>query len=170
MIIDRAGESGGPGMRSIDWPHRLFGKLSNPMKGDDTMELVLKKDMEILFGDTKKLKQGLKVLEKDHTTWNRDRERNDVATILDRVKGLEFDVSTLMSDCVSLSHENQNNSLKGDLNRAFKGLNTLFEDLKTVRNEIDQSYVAPGEFAQLEIDWARFRKTVDQIQEDLRQG
>lgn len=157
-------------MQLVDWRHRLFARLSNPMKGDDTMELVLKKDMEMLFGDTKKLKQGLKVLEKDHTAWKRDREREDLANILERVKGLEFDVSTLMSDCVSLSHARQNNTLGGDLNQAFKGLNILFEDLKTVRKEINQSYVAPGELAQLEIDWARFRKTVEQIQEDLQHG
>ena len=69
-----------------------------------------------------------------------------------------------------LNQMKRNDEIRGDLNQAFKCLNILFEDLKTVRNEIDQSYVSQGELKQLEIDWARFRKTVQQIQEALRQG
>jgi len=138
------------------------------MKGDHIMELVLKRDMEKLFGDTEKVEQGLEVLERDHSTWNRTREREDLADILEGVKGLEFDVSILMGDCVSLNHTKQKNGAKGDFNQAFKGLNTLFGDLKTARNEIDQSYVTKDELVQLEIDWARFRKTVEQIEENLQ--
>ncbi len=128
------------------------------------MELALERDMEKLFGDTEKIQQGLEVLEKDHTAWNRVREREDLAEILEGVKGLEFDVSNLMGDCVSLQYTDQGN---GEFNQAFSGLNTLFEDLKTARRELDQSYVTKDELAQLEIDWARFRKAVDQIQENL---
>ena len=134
------------------------------------MELVLRRDMEKLFGDTEKVKEGLEVLEKDHTAWNRTREREDLVEILEGVKGLEFDVSNLMGDCVSLHHMKQNNGVKGDFSQAFNGLNTLFEDLKTARKEIDQSYVTKDELTQLEIDWARFRKTIEQIQENLQQG
>lgn len=128
------------------------------------MELALERDMEKLFGDTEKVQQGLEVLEKDHTAWNRVGEREDLAEILEGVKGLEFDVSNLMGDCVSLQYTDQGN---GEFNQAFSGLNTLFEDLKTARRELDQSYVTKDELAQLEIDWARFRKAVDQIQENL---
>ncbi len=133
------------------------------------MELVLRRDMEKLFGDTEKVRQGLEILEKDHTAWNRARERKDLVQILEGVKGLEFDVSTLMGDCVSLHHTQRDSGVKGDFNQAFNGLNTLFEDLKTARQEMDQSYVTKGELTQLEIDWARFRKTVEQIQENLQQ-
>jgi len=126
--------------------------------------------MEKLFGDTKKVKQGLKVLEKDHATWARDRERDDLVNILEGVKGLEFDVSVLMGDCVSFSQAKQNYGVRGDFHQAFKGLNILFEDLKTAWKEIDQSCVTQRELEQLEIDCARFSKTVEQIQEDLQQG
>jgi len=54
------------------------------------MELVLKKDMEKLFGHTDKVKQGLEVLEKGHVAWTRDREREDLVDILEGIKGLEF--------------------------------------------------------------------------------
>jgi hypothetical protein len=46
--------------------------------------------MENLFGHTKKVKQGLEVLEKDHAAWARDREREDLVDILEGIKGLEF--------------------------------------------------------------------------------
>ena len=134
------------------------------------MELVLKKDMGKLIGDTEKVKQGLERLEKDHAAWTRDREREDLVDILEGVKLLELDVSILMGDCASLSQAEQNGRVKGDLHQAFKGINILFEDLKTVRKEIDQSYASQGKLEQLEIDWARFRKTVEQTQEDLQQG
>ena len=149
------------GSHPLNFPH---------MKGGDIMVLVLERDMEKLFGDTKKVKQGLEVLERDHVAWTRDREREDLMDILEGVKGLESDVSILMGDCVSLGQVKQNNGIKGDVQQAFKGLNLLFEDLKTVRKEIDQSYASQGKLEQLEIDWARFRKTVEQIQEDLQQG
>ena len=145
-------------------------KLSNHMKGDDIMDLILKKDMEKLFDDTQKVKQALEVLEKDHAEWARDRERKDLVSILEGVKGLEFDTSVLMGNCSSLNQMVENNGIMGDLHQAFKGLNILFEDLKTARKEIDQSYMTKGDFEKLEIDWARFSKTVKQIQEDLQQG
>lgn len=89
---------------------------------------------------------------------------------LEGIKSLEFDVSVLMGDCVSLNQMKRNNGIEGDLHQAFKGLNVLFEDLKTVRKEIDQSYTTQGELEQLKIEWARFRKTVEEIQEDLQRG
>ena len=134
------------------------------------MELVLKRDMEKLFGDTEKAKQGLEILERDHAAWIRDQEPKDLVDILEGVKKLEPDVSLVMSDCFSLSQVKRNNGIRGDLHQAFKNLNILFEDLKMVREDLDKSYVNHRELEQLEIDWARFRQTVVQIQEDLQQG
>jgi len=140
------------------------------MKGDHIMELVLEKDVRRLIDDTGKLKQFLNLLEKDHAAWIRDRERKDLVDILEGVKKLESDVSLVMSDCFSLSQVKRNNGIRGDLHQAFKNLNILFEDLKMVREDLDKSYVNHRELEQLEIDWARFRQTVVQIQEDLQQG
>ena len=139
------------------------------MKGDAIMEPVLKRDVERLLNDTQRVEQGLEVLEKDHAVWAGDRERDDVLDILEGVKGLEYDVSTLMGDCVSLTKVRQSNVM-GDFHQAFRGLDILFEDFKTVRKEIDQSYTNQGRLEQVEIDWSRFRKTVEQIQKDLQQG
>jgi hypothetical protein len=134
------------------------------------MELVLKRDIGKLFDDAKKVKQNLKILKQDHAAWDRDREHKDLMTILESIKGLECDVSIMMSDCLSKVQAEPKNGIEGDLHQAFRGLNTLFEDLKRVRGELGGSYVRNSELARLEIDWSRFRKTIEQIQEDLRQG
>jgi hypothetical protein len=134
------------------------------------MELVLKRDMEKLIDDTKKVKKGLESLEMEHAAWATDREREELGDILEGVRCLELDVSILMGNCVSLNQMNRNNGVKGDFHLAFKDLNILFEDLKAARKEIDQSYLSQGELEHLEIDWARFSKTVEQIHEDLQQG
>jgi len=131
------------------------------------MEFVLQKDVSRLIDDTGRVKQGLDLLEKDHAAWVKEREYEDLVDILGGVKKLESDVSLVMSDCFSLSQVKRNNGIKGDFHEAFKNLNILFEDLKMVREDLDKSYVDHGELEQLEIDWARFRKTVAQIQEDL---
>ena len=134
------------------------------------MELVLKMNTEKLFSDTQKVKHCLEVLEKDHAAWARSREAKDLAGILEGIKNLEFDVSFLISNCVSMNQMNPNNRIEGDLHQAFKGLNTLFEDLKIVRKKFNQSYTTQEELEHLEIDWARFKKTVEQIQEDLKEN
>jgi hypothetical protein len=131
------------------------------------MEFVLEKDVRRLIDDTGKVKQGLDLLEKDHAAWIRDRERKDLLDILGGVKKLESDVSLVMSDCFSLSQVKRNNGIRSDFHQAFKNLNILFEDLKMVREDLDKSSVDHRELEQLEIDWARFKKTVAQIQEDL---
>ncbi len=131
------------------------------------MEFVLEKDVRRLIDDTGRVKQGLDLLEKDHAAWIRDREYEDLVDILGGVKKLESDVSLVMSDCFSLNQVKRNNGIKGDFHQAFKNLNILFEDLKMVREDFDRAYVDYRELKQLEIDWARFRKTVAQIQEDL---
>jgi hypothetical protein len=137
------------------------------MKGDFTMEPVWESDLKQLTADTKALENGLEILEQDHANWNRDRERKDLNKLLEGARGLESDVSTLMSDCFRLDQLSSKNGIKNDLKNAFKGLDILFEDLKTLRAELDQTYLTSDELTQLEIDWGRFAKSIKQIKKDL---
>ena len=131
------------------------------------MKRILKKDIDKLMNDTKKVKQEIEVLEQDHAICATDQEDKDLMDILDDVKGLEVDVSVMMGDCFFLSQEKKNIGVKGDLHQAYKNLTILFKDLKKMREEITTSYVVKRELEQLEIDLMRFRKTVMQIKEDL---
>ncbi|MEJ2589359.1 MAG: hypothetical protein P8165_17620 [Deltaproteobacteria bacterium] len=133
------------------------------------MDPVWERDLKQVFGDTKALEHGFEVLEEDHAKWNSDGEQKDLMNILERAQRLESDVTILMSDCFRLAQKKSNNGIKNDLRNAFRGLDVLFEDLKTLRTDLDQSYAKSDALTQLEIDWARFRKTLRQIQRDLAQ-
>jgi hypothetical protein len=71
---------------------------------------------ERLFGDTEKVKRELEGVERDHATWNTDREGKDLAQILGTVRGLAFGVSTLMADCISLGRRRRHDGIRSDLN------------------------------------------------------
>jgi len=147
-----------------------LAKFLIDMKGGDIMDLTLKRDIRKLMVDTEDVKRALDMLEQDHATWARKREEKDLKKIIERVKGLEFDVSTMMSDCSSLPHQEESKGINEDLHQAFRRLNALFEDIKEVRSELNGSYIHAGELWQLEIDWGRFRKTIREIQKHLQAG
>ena len=79
-------------------------------------------------------------------------------------------MSAMMSDCACLTNQEESMVVEVDLHHAFRGVNTLFEDLKKVSAELAGSYIHRGELDQLEIDWGRFSKTVGQIQKHLQGG
>jgi hypothetical protein len=75
-----------------------------------------------------------------------------------------------MSDCSSLASARQNEMTMGDLNQAFRSLDIIYRDLKNVRKEIDESFTTEKKIEALEIDWAKFNKNVERIQNDLQQN
>lgn len=133
------------------------------------MEVTFQKDIEKLFNDMQGVKEGLDALRKDQTAWAISRERDDLVRIFQGLNNLESDVSVLMSDCSSLDQVRQNEMIMGDLNQAFRSLNIIYRDLKTVRKEIDESFTTEKKIEALEIDWAKFNKNVELIQKDLQQ-
>ncbi len=134
------------------------------------MDFDLNRDIWKLMADTEKLKQTLEKLEQDQAVWARKREEKDLEKIIECVKRLESDVSTMMSDCACLTSQEEGKVVEVDLRHAFRGLNALFEDLKGVSAELAGSYIHRGELDQLEIDWGRFSKTVGQIRKHLQGG
>jgi septation ring formation regulator EzrA len=79
----------------------------------------------------------------------------------------------MQADWISMGHryrENGTRQVLESLHRAFSTLDTLFNDLKKVRTEINEAYIRSADLDQLEIDWSRFRKTVGQIEKHLRDG
>ena len=132
------------------------------------MNPALDHDIRELMVDTKDLKRALDMLEQHHAAWARKREEKDLFKIMEHLKGLEFDVSMMMSDCFSLTYHEGAGGLSEDMDRAFGRLNVLFGDLKKIRAQLNSSYIHRGELRQLEIDWGRFRKTIGQVQKDLQ--
>lgn len=130
----------------------------------------LDKDLQQIVADIESIKQTLKKLEQDQAAWARMCEEEDLEKILKSVQKLESDVSMMMSDCACLADREQNKAIVKDIQNACKGLNDLFEDLKAVRVKLSDSFIHRDDLNQVEIDLARFRKIVGQIEEHLQSG
>lgn len=131
------------------------------------MKKKLRKEIQQMLRDTQKLGQFLIRLEHDYHAWDRNAELSDLATMAKQLKLLEADVSILLSKCAELRDSENGNGLFEDLHQTFVLLNTLFNDVKQARIELDSAYIQPKEIRRLEIDWGRLKKTISQIQEDL---
>jgi hypothetical protein len=137
------------------------------------MDLVIRRDIRQLVNDAQEVQSGLDMLEQDHEAWAREHEENDLVEVLDHLKRLEFGVSMMQADCISMGHryrENGTRQVLESLHQAFSTLDTLFNDLKKVRTEINEAYIRSTDLNQLKIDWGRFRKTIGQIEKHLRDG
>jgi hypothetical protein len=143
----------------------LFATLKKG--GDKSMNLVIQRDIEKLFADTENVKQTLIMFEKDHSVWARKREEKDLARLIERAKQLECDVCLMMSDCLSFGRYDGGKGVIEGMHHAYACLNSLFQDIKKVKGDLNGSYVHPDEIKQMEIDWCRFNKAVGQIQEHL---
>jgi hypothetical protein len=142
-------------------------------KGVRFMDLVIRRDIRQFVLDVRKIRRELDRLKQDQKAWARDRQQDDLSDVIDRVKRLEFDVSVIQADCVSMGRihrEDGAQRVMDSLHRAFKTLNTLFNDLKNMRTELKEAYICSADVKQLEIDWSRFTKTVGQIERYLRDG
>jgi hypothetical protein len=152
------------------WFESVNSQPTNLNRGDNLMDVVFQKDIIKIFEDMQDVKESLDALRKDHAAWSISRELDDLMCIYQGLKSLESDVSVLMSDCSSLASARQNEMTMGDLNQAFRSLDIIYRDLKTVRKEIDESFTTEKKIEALEIDWAKFNKNVERIQNDLQQN
>ena len=135
------------------------------------MDLVIRQDIRQLAHDAQEVQRGLDMLEQDHENWARERQQYDLTRLIKRVNRLESDVSMMQSDCMStglIYHEDGTWQVVDSLHRTFVSLDILFNDLKQVRTDLNDSYIHPGELKQLEIDWDRLKKMIGQIQKHLQ--
>lgn len=135
------------------------------------MDIVIRQDIRQLVHDAQEVQRGLDMLEQDHDDWARERQQYDLTRLIKRVNRLESDVSMMQSDCVSMGLRYQEGGpwqIVDSLHRAFATLNTLFNDLKQVRKDLNDSYIHSAELKQLEIHWDRLKNTIGQIQKHLQ--
>jgi hypothetical protein len=137
------------------------------------MDLMVRRDIQQLGHDAQKVQRRLEILEHDHEVWARERQHYDLMRLIKHVKWLESDVCMMQADCMCMGiryREDGTQLIFDSLHRAFATLNVLFEDLKQVRLQLNESYIHPTELKQLEIDWGRFKKTIKEIQGYLEYG
>jgi len=137
------------------------------------MDLRIRGDIRQMLCDAQKVKRGLEMLEQDHEVWARQRQQNDLKQLIKHVNRLEYDVSIMQSDCISMGLSYQEVGIRQvlrSLHRAFATLNILFTDLKKMKAELNKAYIHSSDLKKLEIDWGRSRKTIGQIQNYLQNG
>ena len=135
------------------------------------MDIVIRQDIRQLVHDAQGVQRGLDMLEQDHDDWARKRQQYDLTQLIKRVNRLVSDVSMMQSDCMSMGLRYQEDGTwqaVDSLHRAFVTLNILFNDLKQVRTDLNDSYIHSAELKQLGIDWDRLKKTIGQIQKYLQ--
>lgn len=133
------------------------------------MHPMLRQDIQTLVDNFEELDQNLKTLEQDHAVWFSRQEANDLAAVGESLESLKFHVITLQTDCFMfmgrMYQKNGSWQIFDCLHRAFLDLDSLFNNLKTVKTELDESYIRSADLNQLSIDCCRFKKTIEQIQE-----
>ena len=137
------------------------------------MYLMIRQDIRQLVHDAQKVQRALEKLEQDHEVWAREREQYDLMQLIKYVNRLESDVCMMQSDCMSmcLSYQEDGSWLVLDsLHRVYATLNILFDDLEKVRTELKEAYIYSHDLKQLEIDWGRCRKSVNQIRKYIQDG
>ena len=133
------------------------------------MNSMAQHDVQRLVNDLEEVRQVLGMLENDHSLWAREQQEKDISDFINYITQIEVDISILMNRFVAdnkNSEENEGHVFE-EMRHTFSYINDLFHDIKNIRKDLDRSYIQPDELKVLEIDWARFRKTVVQIRVDL---
>lgn len=127
---------------------------------------VQKTALNNLMKKNQELKKQLDSLERDYKAWNEKREMDDLENITVTIKKLEVDIALAMSDFNIFADKNEKRpEFQEDFHQGFAILNNLFENMKTIREELEsQSYTPREKIQQMEIDWAKLRKDFETIE------
>jgi hypothetical protein len=134
------------------------------------MNAIIHRDSDRLTAHAERIKQGLEKLELDCTLWARKREEKDLVDLMEDLKGVEMDVSLMLTDCISAGCQCGEEAPKvvfHDLREIFACLDTLFSGLKKARLQLDKAYIHSGILDHLEIDYGRFSKLIGKVQRHL---
>jgi hypothetical protein len=129
--------------------------------------LILRRDIRQLELDAEKVQRGLDMLKRDYGAWGNQCQQNELAQLIENLKRLESDVSTMLSDCIFLGRQywkDHNVPLIDRLHQSFTTMNTLFNDLKEIGLALSEANVNPSGLEQLVVDWDRLKKSIDQTQ------
>ena len=134
------------------------------------MNAIIRRDSDKLTAHAERIRHGLERLEQDCSAWARKREEKDLVDLMENLKGVEMDVSLMLTDCVSVGCQCGEEAPKvvfHDLQEIFGCLETLFNGLKKARMQLDKAYIHSAILDHLEIDYGRFKKLTGQIQGHL---
>jgi hypothetical protein len=134
------------------------------------MKTIRHRDTNRLRIDTERIKQGLEKLKQDGAVWAIKQNEKDLADLMENLRGIEMDVSLMLTDCVYAGCQCGEKAPKvvfHDFREIFCCLDALFDGLKKARRQLAKHYIHPGIPVHLEIDYERFIKLVGQVQRRL---
>jgi hypothetical protein len=137
------------------------------------MGSMIHRDTQRIAGDAERITHGLECLARDRLVWARKREEKDLMDLIEGLKGLEIDVSLMLTDCISAGCQVGEEAPKvvfHDFRELFSCLDALFNGLKRARLELDRAYIHPAVLEHLEVDLVRFRKLIGEVQRHLNEG
>lgn len=135
------------------------------------MHPILRRDIKQLMMDADEIQKGLEMLVRNHTAWARERQQMDLMQLIEHVKRLELDLSTILSGCVFLGRQywkDQNLRLIESLHLSYAIMNSLFQHLDKVRIALREGHINPSDLRQLILDWGRFRESIYQARECMQ--
>ena len=131
------------------------------------MNSVINEDARKLEADAQTIEQGLDCLARDCSAWARKRAEQGLTGLMEDLKGVEVDVSLMLTDCVSTGFQHGKDSPKQvfhDFRQIFGCVDTLFKDLKEARLQLGEAYIHPSTLNHLEVDFGRFEKLIGKVQ------
>jgi len=131
------------------------------------MNSVIHKDVRKLETDVETIEQGLDCLARDCSAWARNRAERDVTGLMEDLRGVEADVSLMLTDCISTGFQPEGNAPKQvfhDFREIFGCVDILFKDLKEARLQLGEAYIHPNTLNHLEVDCRRFEKLIGKVQ------
>ncbi len=134
------------------------------------MNSMAQHDVQRLINDIEEVRHVLEMLENDQALWARRQQEKDISDFMNYLTQIEVDISILMNRFVADNKSNEENEeyVFEEMQQSFSYINDLFHDIKLIRKDLGRSYIRPDEIKGLEIDWARFRKNMRQVLNDMK--
>ena len=130
------------------------------------MNAVINEDTRKLEADAQTIEQDLNCLTRDCSAWARKRAEQDLTGLMEDLKGVEADVSLMLTDCISTVFHHGKETPKEvsqDFHDIFGCVDTLFNDLKEARLQLGQAYIHADTLNHLEVNCRRFEKLIQKV-------
>ena len=131
------------------------------------MHPILRRDVKQLTVHAEEIQKCLEILVHNQTARAWESQHMDLIQLIEQVKRLELDLSTILSGCAFLGRQywkGHNLRLIECLHQSCDIMNSLYQDLNKIRTAITERRIIPSDLRQLIIDWGRFKESIDQIQ------
>ena len=135
------------------------------------MRSILRRDIDKLSVGAEEVEKNLETLARNHTASASGGQIKDLMQLIEHIKRLETDMSTILCDFAFQGRQYQkehNLKLIHNIHYSCNILNNLNDDIKKIMNAIKKSGIYHFELQKLFKDWNRFKKSIRQVQKSVQ--